>query len=122
MTCWKSTQGYHEKDPPEEALHIYYEGVDTQQPYEAVRDQIIQSIHQRRQAKLRNAYVDSIRKLTTVNIRLTPPRAQVNLKETPVRRIRRSCPGGSRRIRGLRMPLLPASPAGSEPVGKGIQG
>ena len=43
-----------EKDPPEEALKVFYEGVDTTQPYSAVRDQIVQSIRARRTAKCRS--------------------------------------------------------------------
>jgi protein-disulfide isomerase len=74
-----------EKDPPEEALKVFYEGVDTSQPYSAVRDQIVQSIRARRTAKAKAAYMDSLRKDAKVSIRLAPPRAQVNLKDTPVR-------------------------------------
>jgi protein-disulfide isomerase len=74
-----------DKDPPEDALKVFYEGVDTAQPYSAVRDQIIQSIRTRRIAKAKTAYMDSLRKDAKVSIRLTPPRAALSLKDTPVR-------------------------------------
>ncbi len=76
---------YDKKEPSEEALKVYYEGVDTPQSYEAVRDQIVASIMQRRMAKVKNAYMESIRKNAKVALHLTPPRAQINLKDTPVR-------------------------------------
>lgn len=72
-------------DPNEEALKIYYEGVDTPQPYEAVRGQILEAIRQRRTAKVKQDYVKSLRAAANVSIRLAPPRALPVLKETPVR-------------------------------------
>ncbi len=73
------------KAPPEEALRVYYEGVDTPQTFEAVKDQIVASIMQRRLGKARNAYMESIRKGAKVALHLTPPRAQISLKDTAVR-------------------------------------
>ena len=73
------------KEPPEEALHLFYEGVDTQQPYEAVRDQIIASIKQRRIAKARAAYIESVKKNAKIAIHLAPPRAQIDLKGSDIR-------------------------------------
>jgi protein-disulfide isomerase len=74
-----------DKDPPEDALKVFYEGIDTTQPYSAIKDQIIQSIRTRRIAKAKTAYMDTLRKDAKVSVRLTPPRAAVNLKDTPVR-------------------------------------
>jgi protein-disulfide isomerase len=73
------------KEPSEEALKVYYEGVDTPQTYEAVRDQIVASIMQRRLAKVKNSYMESLRKNSKVALHLTPPRAQISLKDTAVR-------------------------------------
>src|SRR5689334_6939323 len=72
------------KDPSDEALRVYYEGVDTTEPFEAVRDKIVDSLRQRRLAKIKNAYVQSLRADAKVAIRLAPPRAEVSLKDTPV--------------------------------------
>jgi len=74
-----------EKDPSDDVLRVYYEGVDTTEPFEAVKDKIVEHLRQRRMAKIKNAYVQSLRADAKVVIRLSPPRAEVSLKETPVR-------------------------------------
>jgi protein-disulfide isomerase len=73
------------KDPPEEALKVYYEGVETTEPYEAVRGKIIDSLRQRRTAKVRAEYMQSLRTQSTLVIRLAPPRAPVSMQDVPVR-------------------------------------
>jgi len=73
------------EDPPEAALRLYYEGVETAQPYEAVRGQIVEAIRQRRLAKARSAYMESLRKEAKIAVRLAQPRAPMDLKDTPVR-------------------------------------
>jgi len=74
-----------EKDPPEDALRVYYEGVDTTEPYEAVRGQILDALRQRRLAKAKAAYLKSLLAESKITIRVGAPRAQVALKDTPVR-------------------------------------
>jgi protein-disulfide isomerase len=73
------------KDPSEESLHVYYEGVDTNEPYEAVRGKIVEALRQRRISKARAAYVQMLRSEAKVVLRLGPPRAEISLKDTPVR-------------------------------------
>ncbi len=73
------------KDPPEEALRVYYEGVDTAEPYEAVREQILTHIHEVRLAKAKAAYLQSLRSQAKVELLLAPPRAELATKEIPVR-------------------------------------
>jgi protein-disulfide isomerase len=73
------------KDPPEEALHVYYEGVDTTEPYEKVRGQIVDHIREVRTNKAKAAYMASLRQNAKVELLIAPPRAQVAVKETPVR-------------------------------------
>jgi protein-disulfide isomerase len=73
------------KDPTDEALRIYYEGVDTNEPYEAVKGKIIEALRQRRTLKLRAAYFQSLRAKATIAIRLAPPRADISLKDTTLR-------------------------------------
>ena len=72
-------------DPSEESLHVYYEGVNTAEPYETVRGQILDAIRQNRTTKAKAAYVKSLRAAANVSIRLSPPRAIPVLKEAPVR-------------------------------------
>jgi protein-disulfide isomerase len=71
--------------PPEEALKVYYEGVDTTQPYEAVRGQILESIRQRRLARAKNAYVESLRSQANISMILSPPRVEIAYQDSPVR-------------------------------------
>lgn len=73
------------KEPSEEALRVYYEGVDTNEPYETVRAKIVEALTQRRLAKAKAAYVDSLRKQSTLILRLAPPRAPISMKDVPVR-------------------------------------
>jgi protein-disulfide isomerase len=72
-------------DPSEEALRVYYEGVDTAEPYEAVRGKIIDAIRQRRTEKAKTEYMQSLRRQSTLTVRLAPPRAPVSMKDVPVR-------------------------------------
>lgn len=73
------------KDPSEESLHVYYEGLDTTQPYEVVRGKIIDALRQRRLARAKEAYLQSLRSKASVVVKLDPPRAEIGLKDTPVR-------------------------------------
>lgn len=67
------------KDPTEDQLQVYYEGLDTQQPYEAVRSQVLEHIRNLRRAKARAAYVAQLRKDADITVLLMPPVADVNL-------------------------------------------
>ncbi|MBV9268437.1 MAG: DsbA family protein [Acidobacteriaceae bacterium] len=73
------------KDPSEEALHVYYEGVDTNQPYEAVRGQIVEALRQRRIAKAKAAYIQSLHNKAEIAVLLAAPRAQISLKDVDFR-------------------------------------
>ncbi|MGD1069447.1 MAG: thioredoxin domain-containing protein [Bryobacteraceae bacterium] len=73
------------KDPSEEALHVYYEGIDTAEPYEAVRAKILDALRQRRTAKAKAAYMASLRSQSSIVIRLAPPRAPISMKDVSVR-------------------------------------
>lgn len=72
------------KDPSEETLRVYYEGVDTTEPYESVRDKIVASLRDRRMSKAKAAYLASLRKQANIVVRVRAPRAEISLKETPV--------------------------------------
>ena len=73
------------KDPSEEALRVYYEGLDAGQPFEGVRDQILQHIRERRLAKAKSNYMESLRSQATIATYLTPPRAPINMNNAAVR-------------------------------------
>ncbi len=73
------------QDPSEEALRVYYEGVDTKEPYEAVRPKILDAIRQRRIAKAKSTYLQSLRVQAPAIIRLAPPRAPISMKDVAVR-------------------------------------
>src|SRR4051812_44819715 len=45
------------KDPSDESLRVYYEGIDTNEPFEAVRGRIVDAIRQRRITRAKTAYM-----------------------------------------------------------------
>jgi protein-disulfide isomerase len=65
------------KDPSEDQMKVYYEGLETDQPYEQVRGKILEKIRQLRTDKARAAFVRTLRAQTTVYVALAPPRANV---------------------------------------------
>jgi protein-disulfide isomerase len=73
------------KDPSDEALRVYYEGVDTTEPFEGVRDRIIAALRERRITKIRNAYIQSLREQANIVVRVSPPRAAIATKDLTVR-------------------------------------
>src|SRR3984893_1542354 len=48
-------------DPTEDQLRIYYEGLETEQPFEAMREQILQHNREARRGKARAAYLKTLR-------------------------------------------------------------
>lgn len=68
------------KDPTEDQLKVYYEGVSAkeQEPYEKMRDKIRDHIREIRSAKLRQAYLLSLRSKANIEIDLSPPLAEVD--------------------------------------------
>lgn len=72
------------KDPTEDQMKVYYEGLETEQPFEEVRGKILDKIRQMRTDKVRAAYVKALRAQTNVTIELAPPKADVSSQETKV--------------------------------------
>jgi protein-disulfide isomerase len=68
------------KDPTEDQMRVYYEGVETDQPFEAVRGKILEKIRDLRTEKARSAYLKALHAETTVSITLAPPSANVDLQ------------------------------------------
>lgn len=65
------------KDPTEDQLEVYYEGLDTQEPYQSIRGDVLQHIRELRRTKARAAYVEQLRKQAEIHILLMPPTANV---------------------------------------------
>ena len=70
----------HVTDPTEDQLKVYYEGVDTKDPYDSVRDKIMAHIHDQRVSRARAEYVKNLRDQYAVRIMLSPPSAHVSLE------------------------------------------
>ncbi len=65
------------KDPTEDQMKVYYEGLETDQPYEAVRQKILDKIRDVRLNRATAAYVRALRAETPVFIALAPPQVSV---------------------------------------------
>lgn len=72
-------------DPSEEALKVYYEGLNTKEPFDKVRGQIIDHLHDLRFEKAKAAYMQSLHDQATVNILVNQPRATLSTKESYAR-------------------------------------
>jgi len=68
------------KDPTEDQMKVYYEGLETEQPYEAVRGKILDKIRQLRENKARSTYVNALRAQSNVIVELASPSANVNIE------------------------------------------
>ncbi len=72
------------KDPSDEALHVYYEGVDSKESFESLRPKILDRIRQTRFDKAKIAYLQALRSNANVVVSLPMPRAEIALTSTPV--------------------------------------
>jgi protein-disulfide isomerase len=68
------------QDPTEDQMKVYYEGLETDQPYEAVRVKVLEKIRQLRTDKARAAYMKVLRTQSNVIVELASPSANVNLE------------------------------------------
>jgi protein-disulfide isomerase len=73
------------KEPTEDQLQVFYEGLQSNEPYAAVREKIVATLHQVRQAKARSAYLESLRTQASVRVALAPPEAEVAVDNAPRR-------------------------------------
>ncbi len=69
-------------DPSDDALHVYFEGVDTKDSFEKLKPQIIDHIRQLRMDKAKAAYIQSLHDDAKIAMLLTPPHATVPVKDT----------------------------------------
>jgi len=65
------------KDPTEDQMRVYYEGVETDQPFEQVRGKILEKIRKLRADRMRGELLQTLREQTTVYVALAPPKANV---------------------------------------------
>ena len=65
------------KDPTEDQLQVYYEGMDAKEPYEKMREKILEHIRDSRRSKLRAAYLEDLRLKANIIVQLAPPTASV---------------------------------------------
>jgi protein-disulfide isomerase len=72
------------KDPTEDQLQVYYEGMEATESYESVRDKVLEHIRELRREKARAAYVKQLRSNAQVQVLLAPPLADVNVKDAYV--------------------------------------
>jgi protein-disulfide isomerase len=73
------------KEPTEDQLQVFYEGMKTSEPFAAAREKILATFQQRRLMKARAAYLESLRSQASVRIALFPPEAEVALDGAPRR-------------------------------------
>jgi predicted DsbA family dithiol-disulfide isomerase len=73
------------KDPTDDQLEVYYEGVQTDQPFAAVRDKILETIRQHRIANARKEYLNSLRNQANLEVLLASPSVDVALGDGPTR-------------------------------------
>jgi protein-disulfide isomerase len=80
------------KDPTEDQLQVYYEGLDSKDPYDQVRVKILDHIRDQRRSKLRSAYVETLRQKANIVIQLAPPTADVSAENAAVTEGRSDAP------------------------------
>ncbi|MEP6715054.1 MAG: DsbA family protein [Terriglobia bacterium] len=72
-------------DPDKESLRLYFEGLDTAEPFDVVAPKIAQHLRERRIAKIRGEYMQKLRADMPVVLKIEAPRTAISLDDTPVR-------------------------------------
>jgi protein-disulfide isomerase len=73
------------KEPTEDQLEVFYEGLKIDRPFAEVREQIVANIRQNRLAKARAAYLQALRSQASVTVALAPPEAELAPDDAPRR-------------------------------------
>jgi protein-disulfide isomerase len=68
------------KDPTEDQMQVYYEGMESTESYEAMRERILDHIRELRRDKARANFVKDLRNNARVQVLLQPPLIDVNTK------------------------------------------
>ena len=66
------------KEPTEDQLEIYYEGMDSKDSFDKVKGKIREHIIELRTAKLTSTFMESLRLKSTIMVQLAPPMASVD--------------------------------------------
>lgn len=75
-----------DKNPiTDEQLKILYEATNTDQPFEVVKGQLLDQIHQIREKRIRSEYLKSLRADAKISVTLQEPRIEVAIDGKPVR-------------------------------------
>jgi protein-disulfide isomerase len=72
-------------DPTDDQLRVYYEGMDSDKPFDELKDKIRQHIHDARVNKAKAAYLKSLRAQAKIFIDLAAPSASVDLANTYIK-------------------------------------
>jgi protein-disulfide isomerase len=72
-------------DPTDDQLRVYHEGLKTDEPFEEMREKILHHIRDLRTARLRTAYVQSLKDQAHVVITFAAPVAHVHTGDAAVR-------------------------------------
>jgi len=67
--------------PTEDQMQVYYEGMESDEPYAAVHDRLFDHILDLRRSKARAAYVKTLREKANLRITLQPPYSDVSLAD-----------------------------------------
>jgi protein-disulfide isomerase len=73
------------KDPTDDQLQVYYEGLETSEPFDAVKDRVLEHIRELRHGKARGAYVAELKKQAVLQVMLEAPSAMLNVKDAYLR-------------------------------------
>jgi protein-disulfide isomerase len=71
------------QNPTDEQLQFFYDDINTKDSFASLRDKIFDHVRQRRIAKARSAYIESLRAKSTVIVTLAPPSADFPLDGAP---------------------------------------
>ena len=72
-------------DLTEDQLRVFYEGLRTDEPYEVMRDKIIESLREKRTANARIRYLKMLHEQASAKVMLAPPLMDVKVGDAPVR-------------------------------------
>lgn len=73
------------KDPTEDQMAVYYEGLQTDQSYAALRGQILAQVRRSRESRVKAAFLASLRTQAKIQILLATPQMDVAIGDSPVR-------------------------------------
>jgi protein-disulfide isomerase len=73
------------KEPTEDQIEVFYEGTQSDQPFSAMRQKIVDTIHDLRVSKARTEYLSSLRSQASLQVLLAPPTAEVARDDAPTR-------------------------------------